>query len=158
MRGGCGGDVVLETVNASRAFLTMDSGFPLAQLEQSLRTNRPFDSISGRPQVPVLFGAEYWLVRARETGRRVHRCVPGGSSMCRLYLGLAKLDPETAEEVRKAMPLQRIRAFAHVLDFFGGMFRIRNGEATVPGGARSRGGLGRTGRRLTGQGRGVFRE
>ena len=42
MRGGCGSEVVLETVNATRAFLTIDSGFPLAQLEQSLRTNRPF--------------------------------------------------------------------------------------------------------------------
>ena len=29
-------EVVLETVNATRAFLTIDSGFPLAQLEQSL--------------------------------------------------------------------------------------------------------------------------
>ena len=42
MRGGCGSDVVLETVNATRAFLTIDSGFPLAELEQALRTNRPF--------------------------------------------------------------------------------------------------------------------
>jgi len=30
MRGGCGSDVVLETVNASRAFITIDSGFPLS--------------------------------------------------------------------------------------------------------------------------------
>jgi ABC-type branched-subunit amino acid transport system ATPase component len=34
MRGACGSDVVLETVNASRAFLTIDSGFPIADLEQ----------------------------------------------------------------------------------------------------------------------------
>src|ERR1035438_5915979 len=42
MRGGCGAEVVLETVNAARAFLTTDSGFPLNRLEQALRTNRPF--------------------------------------------------------------------------------------------------------------------
>ena len=42
MRGGCGSEVVLETVNATRAFLTTDSGFPLPDLEQALRTNRPF--------------------------------------------------------------------------------------------------------------------
>ncbi|MCU1274718.1 MAG: hypothetical protein JWO48_2149, partial [Bryobacterales bacterium] len=36
MRGGCGSEVVLETVNATRAFLTSDSGFPLAELEQAL--------------------------------------------------------------------------------------------------------------------------
>ena len=42
MRGGCGSEVVLETVNASRAFLTTDSGFPVNELEEALRTNRPF--------------------------------------------------------------------------------------------------------------------
>ena len=40
MRGGCGSEVVLETVNATRAFLTTDSGFPLPDLEQALRTYR----------------------------------------------------------------------------------------------------------------------
>jgi len=42
MRGGCGSDLALETVNPSRAFLTIDSGFPLSELEAALRTNRPF--------------------------------------------------------------------------------------------------------------------
>jgi len=139
MRGGCGGDVVLETVNASRAFLAMDSGFPLAQLEQSLRTNRPFEHDFKPTRIPVIFGSEYWLaVKEKQAGEFIDAFL-NDPAMCRLYLGLAKLDPETAEEVRKAMPLQRIRAFAHVFDFFGGMFRIRNGVATVPGGARSAG-------------------
>jgi hypothetical protein len=57
--------------------------------------------------------------------------------MCRLYLGLAKLDPATADEIRRNTSVQRIRAYAHVLDFYGGMFRVRNGRAVVPGGARS---------------------
>ena len=35
MRGGCGAEVVLETVNAPRAFITTDSGFPVAELEQA---------------------------------------------------------------------------------------------------------------------------
>ena len=39
MRGGCGSEVVLETVNAARAFLTTDSGFPVNQLEEALRTS-----------------------------------------------------------------------------------------------------------------------
>ena len=41
------------------------------------------------------------------------------------------------------MPCTRLKAFAHVLDFFGGMFEIRNGKAVVPGGQRSPAGLGR---------------
>src|SRR5207247_4207369 len=33
--------------------------------------------------------------------------------------------------------VQRLKAYAHVLDFFGGMFEIRNGKAIVPGRART---------------------
>ena len=54
--------------------------------------------------------------------------------LCRLYLGLSKLDPATADELRKNTTVQKIRAYAHVLDFYGGMFQVRNGHAIVPGG------------------------
>ena len=45
MRGGCGAEVVLETVNATRAFLTIDSGFPLAG---SSRSRFPMTSAAAR--------------------------------------------------------------------------------------------------------------
>ena len=61
MRGSCGADIVLETVNATRAFLTIDSGFPLTELEQDLRANRRFELSFASTQVPVLYSAEYWL-------------------------------------------------------------------------------------------------
>lgn len=137
MRGGCGSEVVLETVNASRAFLTMDSGFPLAELEQSLRTNRPFMLDWRSTTVPILYNAEYWLSAKEKFNGEAIDAFLNDPALCRLYLGLVKLDPATAEEVRKAMPVQRVRAFAHVFDFFGGMFRLRDGKVIVPGGARS---------------------
>src|SRR5579862_4753883 len=65
MRGGCGSEVVLETVNATRAFLTIDSGFPLAELEQSLRTNRSFVYDYKPTLAPIFFGPDYWA-SARE--------------------------------------------------------------------------------------------
>lgn len=137
MRGGCGAEVVLETVNASRAFVSMDSGFPLAELEEALRTNRPFTLDWSPTQIPVLYGPEYWLsARERFTGETIDAFL-GDPALCRLYLGLVKLDPETAEQVRKTMPVQRVRAFAHVFDFFGGMFQIRNGKVIAPGGDRA---------------------
>ncbi|MDX2151127.1 MAG: hypothetical protein SFV54_10355 [Bryobacteraceae bacterium] len=138
MRGGCGSEVVLETVNATRAFLTMDSGFPLAELEQALRTNRPFVYDYKPTRVPVLYGAEYWLSGQKDakTGEFIDVFM-GDPSLCRLYLGVSKLDPETAKDLRQQMPAPRIRAFAHVLDFFGGMFRLRGGKAFVPGGQRA---------------------
>jgi hypothetical protein len=136
MRGGCGSEVVLETVNATRAFLTIDSGFPLADLEQALRTNQPFRYDYKPASVPVIFDVDYWAsLRNKEGGDFIDAFI-NDPSMCRLYLGLSKLDPETAAEMRKAIPPPRLKAFAHVLDFYGGMFQIRNGEALVPGGAK----------------------
>ena len=76
MRGGCGSEVVLETVNAARAFLTTDSGFPLNDLEQALRTNRPFtlrlsfDCRPGAFRPRVLDG-----VGQGQGARRLHRLV-----------------------------------------------------------------------------------
>jgi hypothetical protein len=139
MRGGCGSDLVLETVNATRAFLTIDSGFPLAELELSLRTNRPFTYDYKPTEVPILWGPEYWT-SAHENRQNAAEFIDyfiGDPSICRLYLGMSKLDPPTAEEMKKIVQPQRLRAFAHVLDFYGGMFEVRNGRALVPGGERS---------------------
>jgi len=139
MRGGCGSEVVLETVNATRAFLTTDSGFPIAELEQALRTNRPFVYDFHPTPVPVLYGPDYWLTaKEKESGDFLESFL-GDPALCRLYLGLSKLDPQTAEELRKTIALPRLKAYAHVLDFFGAMFEIRNGKAIVPGSDRSAG-------------------
>ena len=138
MRGGCGSEVVLETVNGLRAFLTIDSGFPLAELEQSLRTNRPFNYDYQPTRVPILYGADYWLSAKEKQGGEFIDTFLGDPSLCRLYLALAKLDPATSEELRKNTAVQKIRAYAHVLDFYGGMFQIRNGKARLCRAARAR--------------------
>jgi hypothetical protein len=138
MRGGCGSEVVLETVNASRAFLTIDSGFPLAELEQALRTNRPFVYPYKPTEVPTLYGADYWLSsnKEKQSGEFIEAFL-SDPLLCRLYLGMSKLDRETADALKAAVPVTRLRAFAHVLDFFGGMFLIRDGKVQVPGGPRA---------------------
>jgi hypothetical protein len=136
MRGGCGSDVVLETVNAARAFLTTDSGFPVNKLEEALRTNRPFTYDYHPTLVPVLFGPEYWTPGPKESPNFIENFI-GDPATCRLYLGFSKLDPETAEALRKQATYTHLKAYAHVLDFFGGMFEVRNGKAAAPGGQRS---------------------
>ncbi|WP_155121571.1 hypothetical protein [Bryobacter aggregatus] len=139
MRGACGGDLVLETVNASRAFLTIDSGFPLAALEMALKTGKPFNYDYKPTKVTVLYGPTYWS-GAKEKDKPEQLFIEQFMSdpqLCRLYLGLSKLDPSTAEDLKTAMPVQRLRAFSHVLDFFGGMLQIRNGKVAVPGDPRS---------------------
>lgn len=140
MRGGCGNEVVLETVNASRAFLTIDSGFPLAQLEHALRTNTVFVYDYRPTPIPVLYGPEYWMSsKDKKTGTDISFIdyMISDPSVCRFYLGLSKLDAETAEALKNDIPLPRLKAFAHILDFYGGMFQVRNGKAIIPGGSRS---------------------
>jgi len=146
MRGGCGSDLVLETVNASRAFLTTDSGFPLADLEQALRTNQPFTLDYHPARIPILYAVDYWQAVAKDKAPDKTQdkssiefidYILGDPSLCRLYVALSKLDTETAEQLRQALPAARLKIYAHVLDFFGGMFQIRDGRAVVPGGARS---------------------
>ena len=138
MRGACGSDVILETVNATRAFLTIDSAFPLAGLEQSLRTNRPFSYEYKPTKIPILYGEDYWLSGQDKKKREPFiNAFLADPALCRLYLGLSKLDPETADALRKVADLPRLKAFAHVLDFFGAFFEVRNGKAIVPGGDRT---------------------
>ncbi|HYP05468.1 MAG TPA: hypothetical protein VER03_04465, partial [Bryobacteraceae bacterium] len=88
-------------------------------------------------KVPVLHGKEYWLSAQDKTGGEFLDTFMSDPALCRLYLGLSKLDAETADQLRKAMPAAKIKAFAHVLDFYGGMFQIRNGVAVVPGGEKA---------------------
>jgi hypothetical protein len=134
MRGSCGSDIVLETVNPTRAFLTVDSGFPLTQLEQDLRANHRFEMPYAPTQVPVLYTAEYWLAALGKSNQTDF--LDGflsDPSLCRLYLGLSHLDVATAEALRKQATAARLKIYSHVLDFFGGMFQIHNGAAVVPG-------------------------
>jgi hypothetical protein len=138
MRGTCGADIVLETVNATRAFITVDSGFPLTRLEQDLRANHPFELPYGATSVPVLYNGQYWLSAAtHSSGPEFIDAFLSDPSLCRLYLGLSHLDRQTAEILRRQMPAARLKVFAHVLDFFGGMFEVRNGAAVVPGSPKS---------------------
>jgi hypothetical protein len=139
MRGGCGSDVVLETVNASRAFLTIDSGFPLSELEEALRTNRPFTLDYHPSRVPVLLGAEYWQQAQKQSDKQTEFVdfFISDPGLCRLYLALNALDPDVVEQLRKDQPAQKLKVYAHVLDFFGAMFDLRGGKALSPGGARS---------------------
>jgi hypothetical protein len=137
MRGGCGSEVVLETVNAARAFLTTDSGFPLSDLERSLQADRPFTYPYPSTRADVLYTADYWMNAKEKAQGNFLEALIGDPALCRFYLGMSKLDPETADTFRAGIATVRLRGFSAVLDFFGGNFQIRGGKAVVPGGARS---------------------
>jgi hypothetical protein len=136
MRGGCGAEVVLETVNAPRAFLTTDSGFPIAQFEEALRNDKPFTVDYKPTKVTVLYAPEYWASARGGQGEFIDTFI-SDPALCRFYLGMSKLDPETADTLRRSITAVRLRAFANILDFFGGNFEIRNGRAVIPGGQKA---------------------
>ncbi len=134
MRGSCGGDIVLETVNATRAFLTVDSGFPLTELEADLRGNHRFELTYAPTNIPVLYGGDYWMNASGRAGQGDFiDTFLSDPALCRLYLGLSHLDRNTAEVLRKHDSAARLKIYAHVLDFYGSMFQVRNGAAVVPG-------------------------
>jgi len=143
MRGSCGSDLVLETVNPTRAFVTVDSGFPLTQLEQDLRADHKFELPYAPTPIPVLYNAGYWLSALGKNSQQTDfiDAFMSDPSLCRLYLGLSHVDRATAEALRKQAPAAKLRIYAHVLDFFGNMFQIRNGVAVVPGSPKAWGSL-----------------
>jgi hypothetical protein len=137
IRGGCGSEVILETINAQRAFVTTDSGFPLSELETALRNDKPFTYDFHPAQAPVLYGPNYWQNAKEKASGDFIDAFLGDPGLCRFYLGMSKLDPETADDLKKGVTAVKLRAYANVLDFFGGNFEIRQGRAVVPGGARA---------------------
>ena len=115
MRGGCGSEVVLETVNAARAFITTDSGFPLAELEAALRTDKPFAYDYHPSRATILYAPDYWLSAREKTQGEFIDAFLGDPGLCRFYLGMSKLDPETADRSQERhsvaeAPLVRQRA------------------------------------------------
>lgn len=134
MRGSCGEDIVLETVNPTRAFLTVDSAFPLTELEQDLRANHRFEMAYAPSKVPVLYSSDYWVAAAgRGSQTDFLDAFISDPSLCRLYLGLSHVERATAEALRAQSTVPKLKLYSHVLDFFGGMFEVRNGAAVVPG-------------------------
>ena len=73
----------------------------------------------------------------RKRNRRFHRDVHLRSRRSAACTWAVQAGPRDRRGDAKAIPFQRLKVFAHVLDFFGGMFEIRGGKAVVPGGQRS---------------------
>ncbi len=138
LRNECGPDAVLETVNPSRAFLSIDSGFPLAEVESAFRAGKPVRLPYPSTQLPLLYGQEFWRQAFRKKGEGDFlEQFLNDPAAARLYVALSRMHPPTAELLRKEISIERLKNYANVLDFFGGMFEIRDGKALVPGGART---------------------
>lgn len=131
---GCGPDAALETADANRAFLTIDSGFPLADLEDALRTGKPFDAPYAAAQVPVLYQSKDWVANKKNANRGVVDSILRDPDLARLYWAMSRMDTATGQFLWRSMGLKKLLVTAPVLDFYGSQISIRSGRVLVPGG------------------------
>jgi hypothetical protein len=131
----CGPDASLQTSDPDRAFLTIDSGFPLAQLEETLRGGKPFALPFSSARIPVLFAEKDWThVHNSEASADIVQTLLRDPALARLYAALARMDFETVALLRQSPGLPRLLRFADVLDFYGAHIYVRSGHVVVPGG------------------------
>jgi len=136
LREACGKGAALETADPERAFLTIDSGFPLAELEQTLQGGKPFVCSFAVSPVPLLFSAEDWTQPGTGAkGNDVLDAMLDDPMLARLYWAMSRMDTETSASLRQSAGISRLLPFASVLDFYSSHISIRNGRVVVPGGA-----------------------
>lgn len=133
LQNSCGPDAALETSDANRAFLTIDSGFPLTDLEEALRQGKPFDISYAPTKVPVLYKSSDWIQKKKNANRGVVDSILRDPELARLYWAMSRMDTETGQYLWKSLGPKRLISDAPVLDFYGSQISIRSGRVLVPG-------------------------
>ncbi len=137
LREGCGSkNFFLETANPERAFLTIDSGFPLTELEEALQKGGPFVYPYAPSKVPVLFKESDWTsltVGTKRSYANIVDLLTNEPMAARLYWAVTKNDAETREALLHTPGLRRLLPYAATLDFYGSQLSIRSGRVVVPG-------------------------
>jgi hypothetical protein len=130
----CGPNAALETSDANRAFLTIDSGFPLADLEETLRSGKPFNISYTATKVPVLFKSSDWVQKKKNANRGVIDSILRDPDLARLYWAMSRMDTETGNFLWQSLGPKKLILGAAILDFYGSHISVRNGRVIVPGG------------------------
>lgn len=130
--------MTLATSNPDRAFLTIDSGFPLITLEESLQKGVPFNYSYPSTRVPVLLKEADWVTVSRKRpSSNLLDLLVRDPDVARLYWAMARNDAESNVELQKSPGLWKLAGVAPVLDFYGSQISIRGGRVLVPGGANA---------------------
>ena len=131
-------NTALVTADPERAFVTIDSGFPLPELEQTLQGGKPFTYAFPASPVPVLFTESDWTTISSENrkgSRDLIEALLHDPVLCRLYWAVSRTDAGTRVALQRSVGLGTLLPVAAVLDFYGSHICIRSGQVIVPGGA-----------------------
>src|SRR5579859_312018 len=113
----------LQTEDPERAFLAIDSGFPLPELEQTLQGGKPFEYPYASSPVPVFFTESDWTTisprNLKENSRDLLDTILNDPSVARLYWAFSRLDPETGKSLQQSVGLGKLVPYAAILDFYG---------------------------------------
>src|SRR5215469_4768418 len=129
----------LVTADPERAFLAIDSGFPLPELEESLQGNKPFNYAFAASPVPVLFAKSDWTAVSKQNikDKDLVDSLLRDPALARLYWAMSRIDAATRSSLRQSPGLGKLLPFAPVLDFYGSHIGIRSERVMVPGGAQA---------------------
>ncbi len=143
IHGDCGPKAWLETSNPERAFLTIDSGFPLTDFEEALQRGVPFVYPYVSSPVPLLFRNEDWIALRSSAQIASNTSLTSNSSLdtllgdptaARLYSALSRMDAGTRTYLEHTLGLTTLANLTPALDFYGSQLSIRSGRVLVPGG------------------------
>ena len=139
LRAGCGQkSFSLETDNPTRAFLTIDSGFPLVDLEEALQEGKPFVLPYTSTTVPVLFHATDWIaLRAKGRWTASNDLIDlllDDPQIARLYYAMSTEDSATRSTLMREPGLRALIPNSGILEFYGSNLTLRDGHVIVPGG------------------------
>lgn len=128
----------LVTSNAERAFLTIDSGFPLVDLEEALDKHTLFSCPWPATEVPALFREKDWTSISswrKKGGAALLDVLLHDPNIDRLYWAMSKQEEETRVSLRRSPGLRNLLPIAAPLDFYGSQISIRSGRVLLPGGS-----------------------
>lgn len=138
VRQNCGqSSTTLVTADAQRAFSTIDSGFPLPELEEALQRGGPFTYSFAASRVPVLFNQRDWTTanqKSDEDAQDFLVTILRNPTLARLYWALSRMDAGSRAALARNLGLRKLLPFAGVLDMYGSQICLRSGRVIVPGG------------------------
>lgn len=133
--------ISLKTEDPEKAFVTIDSGFPVPELERALQTGKPFEYPISSSPVPVLFAERDWTTanvkNSKPDSKDLLDTLIDNASLSRLYWALSRMDPDTSRFLQQSIGIGKLLPYAAALDFYGREICIRDGHVIVPGGDKA---------------------